>query len=131
METEVFLKEEIKIINLFQKLKRKKSSNLKSKKIELAGGKTMKKVKMTVTGHVQGVGFRFMTKMVADQIGVFGSVRNQSDGSVYIEANGDPAKIEAFIDKIRQSPSPSGEVERLDITEDSSLPEKIKFSITN
>ncbi|WP_085560578.1 acylphosphatase [Carnobacterium iners] len=91
----------------------------------------MKKVKMTATGRVQGVGFRFMTKMVADEIGIFGSVKNQTDGSVYIEANGDPVKIDKFIEKIKKSPSPSGKVDHLQIIEDSSLPERIKFSITN
>ena len=119
------------IINLFQKLKRIKLSHTHSINTEESGGKTMKKVKMTATGRVQGVGFRFMTKMVADQIGVSGSVRNQSDGSVYIEANGDPAKIDKFIEKIKHSPSTSGKVEHLEVTEDSSLPEKVKFSITN
>ncbi|ALV22956.1 putative nucleoside phosphatase [Carnobacterium antarcticum] len=91
----------------------------------------MKKVTLTVTGRVQGVGFRYMTKMVADQIGVFGLVRNEMDGSVYIEANGEPQKIDAFIEEIRKSPTPSGNVEHLEITEDSSLPVKDKFSVSN
>ncbi|RCT69432.1 acylphosphatase, partial [Enterococcus faecium] len=34
----------------------------------------MRKVKMNVQGRVQGVGFRYMTKMVADQLGVTGTV---------------------------------------------------------
>ncbi|MDU4833387.1 MAG: acylphosphatase, partial [Enterococcus faecium] len=33
----------------------------------------MRKVKMNVQGRVQGVGFRYMTKMVADQLGVTGT----------------------------------------------------------
>lgn len=86
---------------------------------------------MTAIGRVQGVGFRFMTKMIADQIGIFGIVRNQSDGSVYIEANGDSLKIDKFIEKIKKSPSPSAKVNKLEVTEDSSLPERVKFSITN
>lgn len=108
-----------------------KSSNVRSVKIEELGGEAMKKVKIVAIGRVQGVGFRFMTKMVADQIGIFGSVRNQSDGSVYIEANGDPAKIDKFIEKIKQSPTPSGKVDVLEVTEDPSLPERVKFSINN
>ena len=44
----------------------------------------MKKIKMTVNGRVQGVGFRYMTKVVADLIGITGIVRNEDDGSVYI-----------------------------------------------
>ncbi|HAQ3089996.1 TPA: acylphosphatase, partial [Enterococcus faecium] len=48
----------------------------------------MRKVKMNVQGRVQGVGFRYMTKMVADQLGVTGTVKNEDDGSVTIEAIG-------------------------------------------
>jgi acylphosphatase len=125
------LKERIKMINLFQKSKGKSSPIPNTKKVKSRGGLVMKKVRMTAVGRVQGVGFRFMTKMVADQIGVFGSVKNQADGSVYIEANGDSIKIDKFIEKIKKSPSPSGKVNHLEITEDSSLPERIKFSITN
>ena len=35
----------------------------------------MEKLRMNVQGRVQGVGFRYMTKMVADQLGVTGSVK--------------------------------------------------------
>lgn len=119
------------MINLFQKLKIALFLNSKPEKSDSIGGKKMKKVKIFVTGHVQGVGFRFTTKMVADQLGVFGIVRNQFDGSVYIEANGEPDKIDSFIREIKKSPTPSGKVEQLEVTEDSSLKERIKFSITN
>lgn len=40
----------------------------------------MEKLRMNVQGRVQGVGFRYMTKMVADQLGVTGSVKNEDDG---------------------------------------------------
>ena len=105
--------------------------NKKTNISEPLGGKPMKKVKLTVKGRVQGVGFRYMTKMVADQLGVFGIVRNESDGSVYIEANGEPEKIDAFIEEIRKSPSPSGKVEHIDLTEDATLPTKDNFSVSN
>lgn len=49
----------------------------------------MMKVAMTVSGKVQGVGFRYTTKMVADQLGVLGIVRNEDNGDVYIEAQGE------------------------------------------
>ena len=34
----------------------------------------MEKLRMNVQGRVQGVGFRYMTKMVADQLGVTGGI---------------------------------------------------------
>lgn len=56
----------------------------------------MRKVKMNVQGRVQGVGFRYMTKMVADQLGVTGTVKNEDDGSVTIEAIGNDDIIQKF-----------------------------------
>lgn len=95
------------------------------------GGISMKKVSIRVVGLVQGVGFRYSTKLVADQIGVYGIVRNETDGSVYIEANGEPEKIDQFIENIRNSPSPSGNVDSLTIEELSSIPIREKFTISN
>ena len=95
------------------------------------GGIDMKKVSIQVTGLVQGVGFRYMTKLTADQIGVYGIVRNESDGSVYIEANGEPERIDQFIEKIRNSPSPSGRVDSITIEELTSIPNRDKFTISN
>lgn len=91
----------------------------------------MKTIRMKVKGRVQGVGFRYMTKMVADQIGIFGIVQNETDGSVYIEANGDSDKIDLFIAKIKQSPTPSGRVDDLQLEEDASIKIRNKFSVTN
>ena len=91
----------------------------------------VKKVRLIVEGRVQGVGFRYTTKQVADRIGVYGIVRNENDGSVYIEVNGDPNKVDDFIEEIRHSPSPSGKVDHVTLEEDASIEERIKFSITN
>ncbi|MGL4265782.1 MAG: acylphosphatase, partial [Weissella cibaria] len=38
--------------------------------------------KVIVRGRVQGVGFRYFTKQLADKLGVTGVVWNASDGSV-------------------------------------------------
>lgn len=42
-----------------------------------------------VSGRVQGVFFRDSTKKMADIMGLHGFVKNQPDGTVYIEAEGD------------------------------------------
>ena len=57
----------------------------------------MKTIKLEVYGLVQGVGFRFMTKKLADELGVKGIVMNRNDGSVYIEAQADPMTLQQFI----------------------------------
>ena len=47
-----------------------------------------KHLNIHIYGKVQLVGYRFTAKMRADKLGVSGFVRNESDGSVYIEALG-------------------------------------------
>ena len=63
-----------------------------------------------VTGLVQGVGFRWMTKRVADQLKIRGLVKNLADGAVYIEACGDENAMAQFTAAVKASPSPSGRV---------------------
>ena len=41
-----------------------------------------------VEGRVQGVWYRASTKEKAEQLGLCGFVKNEADGSVYIEAEG-------------------------------------------
>lgn len=50
-------------------------------------------VRLVVHGRVQGVGFRFTAREAAVECGVEGWVRNLSDGSVEIVAQGSPAAV--------------------------------------
>lgn len=77
----------------------------------------MRTVALTVFGRVQGVGFRYATKLAADCCGVTGIVRNLLNGAVYIEASGNQTQITNFTNKIKNSPTPYGKVTRLDLTE--------------
>lgn len=60
--------------------------------------------KIHVTGHVQGVGFRWRTVIEARNLGISGFVKNLPDGSVYIEAEGTRTRLAAFIDFCRNGP---------------------------
>lgn len=91
----------------------------------------MRKVRMNVQGRVQGVGFRYTTKMVADELSVTGTVCNEEDGSVSIQAVGSDEQIETFIKKIKASPSPAGRVTYVDIQDDPLIDDYPKFYITN
>jgi len=42
-----------------------------------------------VSGRVQGVGFRWATLEEAERLGLSGSVRNENDGTVRVEIEGD------------------------------------------
>lgn len=50
-----------------------------------------------VRGRVQGVGFRYATSAKAQSLNIKGFVKNMPDGSVYIEATGGEASMEAFV----------------------------------
>ncbi|MGM0217013.1 acylphosphatase [Enterococcus sp. AZ126] len=91
----------------------------------------MRKVRMNVQGRVQGVGFRYMTKMVADELGIYGTVRNEDDGSVTIEALGNDELMNQFIQKIKDSPSPAGRVTYVDIQTNPLMEEYTSFKVTN
>ncbi|HEX5171359.1 MAG TPA: acylphosphatase [Cyclobacteriaceae bacterium] len=65
----------------------------------------MKHVAIQVEGKVQGVFFRASTKDKADALGIKGFVRNEWDGSVYIEAEGEEDSLNQFISWCRQGPS--------------------------
>lgn len=86
------------------------------------------KIKATVYGQVQGVGFRFTTTHLAKKIGVNGIVRNESDGSVYVEASGNKEQIELFLIELAKGPSPTALVDKVLVTYDDSLKEYNGFS---
>jgi acylphosphatase len=74
-----------------------------------------KHVNITVQGRVQGVGFRYHARSRAFHLGIQGIIRNMPDGSVYIEAEGEPDSIQSFIDWCRVGP-PHAQVTHVDIT---------------
>ena len=72
--------------------------------------------KIRVTGKVQNVGFRFYTARTALEFNISGFVKNQTDGSVYMEAEGEADAMESFLHWCRQGPQ-WARVERFDIQE--------------
>jgi acylphosphatase len=76
----------------------------------------MKHYRIKVTGKVQGVFFRKYTAEEAERIGLKGIVRNERDGSVYIEAEEEPGKLEQFVQWCWKG-SPSSKVESVSVEE--------------
>ncbi len=57
-----------------------------------------KRVHIIVQGKVQGVFFRASTKDKADGLGLSGFVRNNSDGTVEVIAEGDELQLQKLVD---------------------------------
>jgi acylphosphatase len=64
----------------------------------------MRRVKILVSGRVQGVYFRLFTQNKAKHFAVKGSAANLPDGRVEIIAEAEPAIIEKFIKWCRKGP---------------------------
>lgn len=64
-------------------------------------------LKAVFKGRVQGVGFRAKTKDYADRLKLTGYVRNLSDGSVKICAQGEKPALEQLLSQLRKEFGPS------------------------
>ena len=67
-----------------------------------------------ISGHVQGVGYRFFTQEAAAREGLGGFVRNLEDGRVEAEAEGDQTGLDRFERALHQGPS-GARVERVEV----------------
>ena len=76
----------------------------------------MKHYQLRITGKVQGVFFRQSSKEKADALGLNGFARNQPDGSVYIEVEGEPDSLQQFVAWCKQGP-PMARVEQVTQTQ--------------
>jgi acylphosphatase len=74
----------------------------------------VKHVSIKITGRVQGVFFRASAKEQADTLGVKGFVRNEPDGSVYVEAESDEMTLTMFLTWCRKGP-PLAQVDRVHV----------------
>jgi len=85
--------------------------------------------RVIVRGRVQGVFFRYNTREMANQLGVFGWVKNRWDGAVEALFEGGQDKVKEMIDWCHKGP-PGAHVQRVDIHWEEYLGEFDRFSIT-
>jgi len=71
--------------------------------------------RVLISGRVQGVGFRWSCKRVADSLGVSGWCRNLTDGRVEAVFEGDSKAVEQALSWSRGGP-PSAIVTSVDVT---------------
>ncbi len=72
-------------------------------------------LRIKIFGRVQGVFFRHTAKIKADESGLKGLARNEDDGSVYIEAEGDEKNLKRFLEWCKKGP-PLANVERIEFS---------------
>ena len=63
----------------------------------LGGAGAAERASVVFRGEVQGVGFRFRTRRIAEGYKITGFVKNCTNGSVQVEAEGDRAEVAAFL----------------------------------
>lgn len=66
-------------------------------------------VRATISGHVQGVGFRVIARKLAMDMCIVGTVRNLIDGRVELHAKGKRKAVQAFL-KSLEGPKGPGKV---------------------
>jgi acylphosphatase len=64
-----------------------------------------KRLEATVHGLVQGVGYRWHTRQMARRLNLSGYVRNQSDGTVKVVAQGQEQALREFLAHLKEGPS--------------------------
>jgi acylphosphatase len=62
----------------------------------------MIEMKATVLGLVQGVRFRDYVQASAAELGLRGFIRNQSDGTVYVVAQGEPDLLKNLVEYLHE-----------------------------
>ncbi|MDP3996491.1 MAG: acylphosphatase [bacterium] len=64
-----------------------------------------KRIECKIRGIVQGVNFRSFVRNEAVSLNVVGFARNDSDGAVFVVAEGEEIKLQKFLEKIKNGPT--------------------------
>ena len=75
----------------------------------------MKQMNARVFGRVQGVSFRYYTRLEAQRLGLTGWAKNEADGTVTVAAVGPEASLKQFEAFLHRG-SPAARVERVDVS---------------
>lgn len=90
----------------------------------------MKHLNIKITGKVQGVFFRAEAKKKAEELGLFGFIRNEEDGSVYVELEGEEGFIQEFAKWCKDGGPELAATEKVKIEYEENLKNFKDFSIS-
>lgn len=62
-------------------------------------------ISLTISGRVQGVGYRYFVLKRAIELGLNGYVQNLPNGSVYAEVEGNADAINQLVERCRKGPA--------------------------
>lgn len=79
------------------------------------------------SGHVQGVGFRYTARAVASTRPVSGYVRNMPDGRVEMVMEGEPADMDAVVQRLQEQME--GHISRMIVQESPALGDLVGFEV--
>jgi acylphosphatase len=91
------------IYSVNQKLAPKPGTKIKF----IVDGAPMVQLFVLISGKVQGVGFRDFTKKTADQMNVYGYVKNLRNGKVEAVLAGRKSDVDKLLEKLRVGPRPA------------------------
>ncbi|GKQ42525.1 acylphosphatase [Companilactobacillus sp. RD055328] len=89
----------------------------------------IKNVSLVAHGRVQGVGFRYSVHHLATKMNILGTVKNNVDGTVSIEATAEDIILQDFISTIKAGPSAFCRVDQLDITYNTEFKNYTNFEV--
>ena len=88
----------------------------------------MKRIKVIISGGVQGVFFRAFIQDNAVELSVNGYVKNRDDGKVEAVFEGENAAVDKLVELCKKGPS-AAEISGVKVEEDKFLNEYSEFSI--
>lgn len=77
----------------------------------------MKRLRIEVLGYVQGVGFRYSTQFLAQELKLSGTVQNLDNGNVLIEVQGEEAVLDEFLRLLPKRQSRFARIDHLYVTQ--------------
>jgi acylphosphatase len=69
-----------------------------------------------VRGLVQGVNYRQAARREAERLGIAGFARNEADGSVTVEAEGNAEDVDLLVERCRHGPA-AAQVSHVEVSE--------------